>query len=208
MSAALPVRGQARVRVGTGVLRVPEESEAWIGFGGNLGDRLGNLRAALAAFGPAVEAVSPIYETAPWGVLDQPWFLNGVARLRWTAGPAALLQRCLAIEQELGRVRQKRNGPRSIDLDVLIVGPRSFGGTGLTIPHPGIGQRRSVLEPWADLSPELLVPGLDGSLESLRAAARGLAGQEVRLFQSRGALGDRLDPLAESAARSEQRGGR
>jgi 2-amino-4-hydroxy-6-hydroxymethyldihydropteridine diphosphokinase len=191
-----------------GVLRVPEESEAWIGFGGNLGDRLGNLREALAAFGLAVEAVSPIYETAPWGVLDQPWFLNGVARLRWTAGPIALLERCLAIEQELGRVRQQRNGPRRIDLDVLVLGPRPFGVPGLTIPHPGIGRRRSVLEPWADLSPELLVPGLDGSLESLRAASRGLSGQEVRLFRSSEDLVDRPDPFAESAARSEQRGGR
>jgi 2-amino-4-hydroxy-6-hydroxymethyldihydropteridine diphosphokinase len=188
MSAVLPASGLGRSRsfevsaapqIPT---RGPAEAEAWIGFGTNLGDRLASLQAALLALGASVEQVSPIYETAPWGLLDQPWFLNGVARLRWTAGPEALLERCLAIERDLGRVRYERNGPRIIDLDVLVWGPELFCGPGLTVPHPGIASRRSVLEPWADLSPELVVPGLGLPLETLRSQAQLLAGQHVRPF--------------------------
>jgi len=184
MSAALPARASAQLRLADFPLREPEQSEAWVGFGGNLGDRLAVVQAALAALGSLVEEVSPIYETAPWGVLDQPWFLNGVARLRWAGSPESLLQRCLEIEQALGRVREERNGPRIIDLDVLVVGPEPFCVPGLTVPHPGIALRRSVLEPWADLSPELLVPGLGVPLEVLRSQARGLAGQQVRVFEA------------------------
>ena len=161
-------------------VRDPEEFEAWIGFGGNLGDRLLAIESALAEFGPAVAAVSPIFETAPWGILDQPWFLNGVARLHWTEGPEKLLACCLAIEQKLGRVREERNGPRIIDLDVLVLGPSPYSAPGLTLPHSGIASRRSVLEPWAALSPELLVPGLGHPLGVLRDKARGLQAQEVR----------------------------
>lgn len=183
MSLGRPADPSTSTRTPSAPARLPGEFEAWIGFGGNLGDRMATLDAGLAALGDAVEKVSPIYETAPWGMLDQRWFLNGVARLRWTEPPMALLQRCLAIENELGRVRRSRNGPRTIDLDVLVVGPRVFSCPGLTVPHPGITQRRSVLEPWADLSPGLLVPGLAVPLEGLRSRARSLDGQEVRLFE-------------------------
>jgi len=182
MSAGLPSNPSTSLLLSSAV-RLPGSSEAWIGFGGNLGDRMATLGAALAALGDVVEQVSPIYETAPWGMLDQPWFLNGVAQLRWSESPLALLRRCLAIEHELGRVRGARNGPRPIDLDVLVVGPRVFSGPGLSVPHPGITQRRSVLEPWADLSPGLMVPGLPLPLEELRVRARELDGQEVRLFK-------------------------
>lgn len=162
--------------------RSPREDEAWVGFGGNLGDRLSTIRAALSALGSSVEEVSPIYETAPWGITAQPWFLNGVARLRWTGSAADLLRRCLQVERELGRVRGERFGPRIIDLDLLLLGPGSIEEPGLTVPHPGIAGRRSVLEPWADLSPDLVVPGASASLSQLRAQARGLPGQDVRLF--------------------------
>jgi 2-amino-4-hydroxy-6-hydroxymethyldihydropteridine diphosphokinase len=184
MSARLQANPSAPARTPSVPVRLAGEFEAWIGLGGNLGDRMATLGEALAALGDAVEQVSPIYETAPWGVLDQPWFLNGVARLRWTQSPLDLLRRCLAIEHELGRVRGARNGPRTIDLDVLLVGPRAFSGPGLSIPHPGITQRRSVLEPWADLCPGLMVPGLALPLEGLRVRARDLEGQQVRLFQA------------------------
>jgi 2-amino-4-hydroxy-6-hydroxymethyldihydropteridine diphosphokinase len=163
--------------------RVPSDCEAWIGFGANLGDRLGSIQRALSFFEPCVEAVSPIFETAPWGVLDQPWFLNGVARLHWTSGPESLLARCLSIEQELGRTRGERNGPRTIDLDVLLLGPCAYSVPGLSIPHPGIASRRSVLEPWAALSPDLIVPGLTDSIGTLCIRAKALGGQEVRSFE-------------------------
>jgi len=161
--------------------RLPRNDEAWIGFGSNLGDRSANISRALAGFGDDLERVSPIYETAPWGVLDQPWFLNGVACLRWTRGATTLLARCLEIEERLGRVRGERFGPRIIDLDVLVLGSGVVAEKGLRVPHPGIAGRRSVLEPWADLCPDLVVPGMGLPLALLRESARFLPGQDVRL---------------------------
>jgi 2-amino-4-hydroxy-6-hydroxymethyldihydropteridine diphosphokinase len=126
--------------------------------------------------------VSPIYETSPWGIVEQPWFLNQVARLVWVDGAEALLAVCLEVEQAMGRLRHRKNGPRLIDLDVLVVGGLQRGGRGLTVPHPGIANRRSVLEPWADVAPDLLVPGLAATLGELRAEARHLTEQQVREF--------------------------
>ena len=103
-----------------------------------------------------------------------------MARLEWSEGARSLLERCLAIERELGRVRNRKFGPRSVDLDVLILGPGSVRDEGLIVPHSGIASRRSVLEPWAVLAPELLVPGLDQSVEQLRAAACARTEQIVR----------------------------
>ena len=163
--------------------RGPAPDEAWIGLGTNLGDRQANLLAAARSFGDA-STLSPVFETAPWGILDQPWFLNAVLRLRWREGARALLVRCLAVEQSLGRVRAERNGPRTIDIDVLLVGPGRLTEAGLSVPHPGIAGRRSVLEPWAAVAPELLVPGLDAPLGVLRDRARVLDGQEVREWES------------------------
>ena len=152
------------------MVRGPEPHEAWVGFGGNVGDRWGTIDRAVRAFGSAVEVVSPVYETEPWGILEQPWFLNGVLRLRWTEGPNALLHRCLTLENALGRVRRERNGPRTLDLDVLM----------LRVPHPGLASRRSVLEPWADVAPGLVVPGAVEPLCTLRARAASFPGQAVR----------------------------
>jgi len=161
-------------------VRAPAGDEAWIGLGTNLGDRAANLDEAARQFGQAVVAISPVYETAPWGIREQPWFLNAVLRLRWTHGARVLLARCLDIEQALGRVRAERNGPRTIDIDVLLAGPGRLDEPGLCVPHPGIAGRRSVLEPWAAVAPELLVPGLDAPLAVLRDRARSLDGQSVR----------------------------
>jgi len=155
-----------------------------VGLGSNLGDRAAQLRIALDHLGPALVEASPIYETAPWGIVEQPWFLNQVARLRWTDDAEALLALCLGTEQAMGRRRGRKNGPRVIDLDVLLVGERVQEGAGLTVPHPGIGGRRSVLEPWADLAPDLLVPGLDRSLAELREEAGCLTEQQVRRFRA------------------------
>lgn len=126
--------------------------------------------------------VSPIYETSPWGIVDQPWFLNQVARLEWSDSADALLARCLDAERAMGRQRERKNGPRLIDLDVLLVGDLRQDRDGLTVPHPGIASRRSVLEPWADLAPELVVPGLVRSMERLRLNAKRMTEQKVRKF--------------------------
>jgi 2-amino-4-hydroxy-6-hydroxymethyldihydropteridine diphosphokinase len=159
--------------------RDPRPDEAWIGFGSNLGDREAAIGAALRELGDLVTAISPVWETAPWGVLDQPWFLNGVAQLRWTGSARELLETCLAVERRLGRVRGgPKFGPRGIDLDVLVCGPGCVREDGLIVPHPGIAERRSVLEPWADLAPELRVPGLGETVGILRDRARARLGRE------------------------------
>ncbi|MCO4770909.1 MAG: 2-amino-4-hydroxy-6-hydroxymethyldihydropteridine diphosphokinase [Deltaproteobacteria bacterium] len=160
--------------------RGPAPHEAWIGLGTNLGDREANLAAAVRHFGEHVVLVSPVFETEPWGILDQPWFLNAVVQLRWTTGARTLLTRCLAVEKALGRIREERNGPRTIDIDVLLMGPGRLREEGLTVPHPGIAGRRSVLEPWAAVAPGLIVPGLGAPLEVLEERTRGLDGHGSR----------------------------
>jgi len=167
-----------------GSLRLVADDEAWVGLGSNLGDRGAHLARALEALAPWLVVRSPVYETAPWGICDQPWFLNLVARLRWVEPARDLLDRVLAIEQSMGRTRELRFGPRCIDIDVLVVGRQQIEQSGLVVPHPGIANRRSVLEPWGDLSPELQVPGLARTVGALREEARALDGQDVRSWPS------------------------
>ena len=160
--------------------RPPLEDEAWLGFGANLGDRIGNIERALDYFSDSLVEVSPIFETSPWGLVDQPWFLNGVARLKWTASARELLSACLECEGLLGRVRGEPNGPRIIDLDVLLVGTLRCNERGLTVPHPGLARRRSVLEPWAVVASELLVPGHEHTVQELRDRATKFTEQSLR----------------------------
>ena len=164
--------------------REPLPYEAWLGFGSNLGDRLAHIESALQHFSDDLIEVSPIFETAPWGVLEQPWFLNGVARLHWSRSANELLEACLACEEQLGRVRGQRNGPRIIDLDVLILGAERVSHEGLTLPHPGIAMRRSVLEPWAQVAPDLVVPGLPATLLELRERSLAFVDQKVRPYRT------------------------
>jgi 2-amino-4-hydroxy-6-hydroxymethyldihydropteridine diphosphokinase len=140
---------------------------AYIGLGANLGDREETIRAAVAEL-PDVVAVSPLRETDPVGVTDQPRFLNGVAALETELAPRELLDVLLAVERRLGRERRERWGPRTIDLDLLLYGDAVIDEDGLKIPHPRLHERRFVLEPLADLAPQLVVPGL-GGVEDLLA---------------------------------------
>jgi 2-amino-4-hydroxy-6-hydroxymethyldihydropteridine diphosphokinase len=140
---------------------------AYIGLGANLGDREETIRAAVAEL-PGVVAVSPLRETDPVGVTDQPRFLNGVAALETELAPRELLDVLLAVERRLGRERRERWGPRTIDLDLLLYGDAVIDEDGLKIPHPRLHERRFVLEPLADLAPQLVVPGL-GGVEDLLA---------------------------------------
>lgn len=138
--------------------------DAYVALGANLGDRLASLDAAVAALGvlPDTEvlAVSPWIETDPVGYLDQPRFLNGVAKMRTILEPRALLEALLAIELGLGRTREgARFGPRTIDLDLLVYGDAELDEPGLTVPHPRLHERRFVLEPLAAVAPGLDVPG-------------------------------------------------
>jgi 2-amino-4-hydroxy-6-hydroxymethyldihydropteridine diphosphokinase len=137
---------------------VTEPTLALIGLGSNLGDRAAALAGALArlAAAPGVEVLrqSPVYETEPWGVRDQPLFLNQVAELATTLGPIQLLLTLLTIERELGRERSIHWGPRRIDLDLLDYGGLSIDRPGLIVPHPLISLRAFVLEPLRDLRPD------------------------------------------------------
>ena len=139
---------------------------AYVGLGANLGDRDATIRAAVAEL-PGVVAISPLRETDPVGVTDQPRFLNGVAALETELAPRELLDVLLAVERRLGRERRERWGPRTIDLDLLLYGDEVIDEDGLTVPHPRLRERRFVLEPLADLAPKLVVPGLGGVEELL-----------------------------------------
>jgi 2-amino-4-hydroxy-6-hydroxymethyldihydropteridine diphosphokinase len=146
----------------------------FVGIGSNLGDREAHVRAALellaAEPGIELEEISQLRETDPVGVLDQPRFLNAAARLTTDLEPRALLDRLLAIERDLGRVRtDERYGPRTIDLDLLLYGDREVDEQGLRVPHPRLAERRFVLEPLVELDPALVVPGR-GSVQSLLAS--------------------------------------
>ena len=135
-------------------------ARAFIGLGSNLGDREAALRGALELLGEDVVAVSSFRETEPVGYLDQPAFLNAAAALETGLEPRALLERLLGVERELGRTREgPRYGPRTIDLDLLVYDDRVIDEPGLVVPHPRLAERRFVLEPLAELDPNLVVPG-------------------------------------------------
>jgi 2-amino-4-hydroxy-6-hydroxymethyldihydropteridine diphosphokinase len=132
----------------------------FLGLGSNLGDRGENLRRAVAGIGraAAVEAVSSVYESAPWGFADQPDFWNLVVQARTSLPPAALLSKLKALETELGRTPTFRMGPRVIDIDILLYGEERVAVPGLAIPHPGLRERPFVLRPLLDLDETLLHP--------------------------------------------------
>jgi len=147
---------------------------AFVGIGSNLGEPERQIGAALeqlaAEDGVELVAVSTLRETEPVGYLYQPNFLNGAAQLETELPPRALLERLLAIEAELGRVRAEgpRFGPRTIDLDLLVYGDETIDEPGLTVPHPRLAERRFALEPLAELAPGLEIPGL-GPVQALLA---------------------------------------
>ena len=149
-------------------------TRAYIALGANLGDRERTIRAALAdlAATPGVEvvAVSSLVETDPVGYLDQPRFLNGAAALETTLPARELLELLLAVERRFGRAREgvPPQGPRTLDLDLLLYGSARIEEPGLRIPHPRLHERRFVLEPLAELDPSLEVPG-KGEIQTLLA---------------------------------------
>jgi len=155
----------------------------YLSLGSNLGDRSANLRAAIERLGEAgaIRSVSGFYETEPVELRDQPWFLNCVVVLETRDTPRALLKKVLAIEREMGRLRMKDKGPRSIDIDLLLFGDRVVEERGLKIPHPAMHQRRFVLEPLAEIAPEALHPLLRKTARELLADLP--VGQVVRLLE-------------------------
>ncbi len=127
-----------------------------IGLGGNLGKPLNAMRAALAGLDAhescRVLRTSSVWCTPPWGLVDQPDFLNACAAISTLLTPWAFLELCLQIEQDLKRVRDVRWGPRSLDLDILFFGSEMIDEPGLVVPHPRIGDRAFVLVPLAEIA--------------------------------------------------------
>ena len=143
----------------------------YLSLGSNLDDRYAALQAALAAFPPAVTvlAESPIYETPPWGVTDQPAFLNMVIRAETHLAPLALLALLKRLETQLGRLPSIRYGPRKIDLDILFYDELVLDTPELFLPHPRLSERAFVLVPLADLAPGLVHPVLGRPIRDLLA---------------------------------------
>jgi 2-amino-4-hydroxy-6-hydroxymethyldihydropteridine diphosphokinase len=152
----------------------------YLSLGSNLGDRVANLRTALeklSALG-TIAAVSSFYETEPLEVTAQPWFLNCTAELDTEKMPRQLIAGILNLEQSMGRQRKQQKGPRTIDIDILLFGASVIEMASLTVPHPKLHQRRFVLEPLAEIAPEVRHPVLKRTMRELRDALP--AGQAVR----------------------------
>lgn len=132
-----------------------------LGLGSNVGDRLGNLRAAVHMIEQRIaqpERVSDAYETPPWGVEAQPRFLNACATLETALAPAELLSELKAIERALGRRPGRRWGPREIDIDILLYGDATLTSEHLVVPHPAMCERAFVLLPLRDIAPDWVHP--------------------------------------------------
>lgn len=145
-------------------------TRAVLSLGSNLGDRLAFLRQAVDGFRDVLEQVSPVYETAAWGVMDQPDFLNAVLVV---SSPSVdewgWLRRGQALEAAAGRVREQRWGPRTLDVDVVAVDGVTSEHPDLLLPHPGNPSRATVLIPWLAVDPDAVLPG-HGRVADLLAA--------------------------------------
>lgn len=152
----------------------------YLSLGSNIGDRAGNLNAAidrLRSLGEVV-AVSSFYETEPVEFTAQAWFLNCAVALDTEKKPQELLAGILDIERQMGRRRAQKKGPRIIDIDILLFGNLIVDDPGLTIPHPAMHERRFVLEPLAEIAPSVRHPVLGRMIRELRDALP--PGQQVK----------------------------
>lgn len=152
----------------------------YLALGSNVGDRRANLDRARALVESAdlrIVRASSIYETEPRDVLDQPWFLNQVLEAQTMLFPRQLLARTQQIEREMGRKRIVTKGPRVIDIDILLYAQSVIRTESLEIPHPRLIERRFVLEPLAELAPELRHPV---TRETVREMLGRVSGQVIR----------------------------
>lgn len=146
--------------------------DALIGIGSNVGDKAANIAQALelltADGAVRLVARSRLYRSAPWGILEQDWFVNACAAVATNVGPHDLLARCLEAETRMGRVRGRKWGPRLVDVDVLTYRGETIDTGDLTVPHPFIEQRSFVLVPLMDIAPDEMIRGR--SVRALAAA--------------------------------------
>lgn len=148
---------------------------AFVGLGSNLNEPHAQVLRAMRALEklPRTRLVarSSLYRSAPVGYLDQPDFINAVAKLETELSPRALLDALLALEQDNGRTRDFRNAPRTLDLDLLLYGDLRHHEHGLTVPHPQMHMRAFVLRPLLEIEPECMIPGIGRAADALMQCA-------------------------------------
>lgn len=153
---------------------------AYIGLGSNMGNKKAYIQKALGQLsnypGIRLLRVASLYESAPWGYLDQAWFINTVAEVETNLTAEKFLNVLFDIEKNLERTREIKWGPRTVDLDILLYGQETINLPQLQVPHPRLHQRAFVLVPLAELCPEMLLP--QGRVKEL--AAKALGEQAVR----------------------------
>ena len=136
---------------------------AYLGIGSNVGDMAAMLDRAVTGLAaiPGIDVVARAadYRTPPWGKTDQPWFLNGAVAVETELDPRGLLDACLRVEHDLGRIREERWGPRVIDIDVLAYEGASIDDARLVLPHRYVRERAFVLVPLAEIAPDLVIGG-------------------------------------------------
>jgi 2-amino-4-hydroxy-6-hydroxymethyldihydropteridine diphosphokinase len=151
-------------------MEMSEKSNVFLLLGTNLGDRLENLTRARAAIAKRIGKItrsSSIYQTAPWGAANQPDFFNQVVVAETEIGARDVLHRILDIENELGRIREKKWGSRLIDIDILFYDQQIIQSENLTIPHPGIPSRRFTLIPLVEIDEQFIHPALRKDMRTL-----------------------------------------
>lgn len=147
-------------------------TQVFIGLGSNLGERMQHLQTAVGLFRLQAECnlleLSPIYETEPRYVSSNPAYLNQIMRLETDLEPEELLSVCQEIERKIGRqTSRERYAPRPIDIDLLSIGDMMHSSRDLQLPHPGIFERKFVLQPWSDISPEYIIPRWNRSVRTM-----------------------------------------
>ena len=142
---------------------------AYLSLGSNLGDRVANIRGCITrlASGGCVTKASSVYETEPMELREQPWFVNCVVELETQLGPQELLDAIRKVEAELGRTREIPKGPRTIDIDILLIESEVIEEPDLQVPHPAMHKRRFVLEPLVEIAPEVCHPILKKTAREL-----------------------------------------